>query len=140
MVTNILHYVVESISNSLFSYLFRVDNPVDHYLAYCIIQNLFHGTLIIISKFQKKRKNRSEEKTGNYQSSGGVPRIGKRPIYFRFFLLKASLSLIYLLAGDWLGNALINWKYSQPSFSALASQKDKWRAEKISLEGWLVEK
>ena len=38
----------------------------------------------------------AEEKTGNYQSSlkggGGVPRIGKRPIYFRFFLLKASLS------------------------------------------------
>ena len=38
----------------------------------------------------------AEEKTGNYQSSlkgggGGVPRIGKRPIYFRFFLLKASL-------------------------------------------------
>ena len=39
----------------------------------------------------------AEEKTGNYQSSlkgggGGVPHIGKRPIYFRFFLLKASLS------------------------------------------------
>ena len=39
----------------------------------------------------------AEEKNGNYQSSlkgggGGVPRIGKRPIYFRFFLLKASLS------------------------------------------------
>ena len=39
----------------------------------------------------------AEEKTGNYQSSlkgggGGVPLIGKRPIYFRFFLLKASLS------------------------------------------------
>ena len=39
----------------------------------------------------------AEEKTGNYQSSlkgggGGVPRIGKRPIYFRFFLLKASLT------------------------------------------------
>ena len=38
----------------------------------------------------------AEEKTGNYQSSlkgggGGVPHIGKRPIYFRFFLLKASL-------------------------------------------------
>ena len=31
----------------------------------------------------------AEEKTGNYQSllkgGGGVPRIGKRPIYFRFF-------------------------------------------------------
>ena len=37
----------------------------------------------------------AEEKTGNYQSSlkggGGVPHIGKRPIYFRVFLLKASL-------------------------------------------------
>ena len=31
----------------------------------------------------------AEEKNGNYQSSlkggGGVPPIGKRPIYFRFF-------------------------------------------------------
>ena len=29
----------------------------------------------------------AEEKTGNYQSSlkGGVPLIGKRPIYFRVF-------------------------------------------------------
>ena len=40
------------------------------------------------------RKN--EEKKGNYQSSlngrgGGYPPIGKRPIYFRVFLLKASL-------------------------------------------------
>ena len=39
----------------------------------------------------------AEEKNGNYQSSlkvggGGIPPIGKRPIYFRFFLLKASLS------------------------------------------------
>ena len=38
----------------------------------------------------------AEEKNGNYQSSlkggGGVPHIGKRPIYFRFFLSKASLS------------------------------------------------
>ena len=38
----------------------------------------------------------AEEKTGNYQSSlkggGGGLRIGKRPIYFRFFLLKASLT------------------------------------------------
>ena len=38
----------------------------------------------------------AEEKNGNYQSSlkggGGVPRIGKRPIYIRVFLLKASLS------------------------------------------------
>ena len=37
----------------------------------------------------------AEEKTRNYQSSlnggGGVPHTGKRPIYFRFFLLKASL-------------------------------------------------
>ena len=36
------------------------------------------------------------EKTGNYQSSlkgegGGYPPIGKTPIYFRFFLMKASL-------------------------------------------------
>ena len=45
----------------------------------------------------------AEEKTGNYQSSlkggGGVPRIGKRPIYFRFFLLKASLNLTAREAG-----------------------------------------
>ena len=38
----------------------------------------------------------AEEKAGNYQSSlkggGGVPPIGKRPIYYRFFLLKASLT------------------------------------------------
>ena len=38
----------------------------------------------------------AEEKNGNYQSllkggGGGAPLIGKRPIYFRFFLLKASL-------------------------------------------------
>ena len=39
----------------------------------------------------------AEEKTGNYQSSlkegrgAGVPLIGKKTIYFRFFLLKASL-------------------------------------------------
>ena len=37
----------------------------------------------------------AEEKTRNYQSSlkggWGVPPIGKRPIHFRFFLLKASL-------------------------------------------------
>ena len=43
----------------------------------------------------------AEEKTGNYQSSlkgrgGGVPHIGKRPIYFRFFLLKASLMHILI--------------------------------------------
>ena len=41
----------------------------------------------------------AEEKTGNYQSllkgggGGGVPPIVKRPIYFHFFLLKASLIL-----------------------------------------------
>ena len=44
-------------------------------------------------------EKKAEEKTGNYQSSlkggGGVPRIGKRPIYFRFFLLKASLIGIF---------------------------------------------
>ena len=37
----------------------------------------------------------AEEKKRNYQSSlkgGGVPPIGKRPIYFRGFLLKASLT------------------------------------------------
>ena len=84
----------DSISNSLFSYLFRVDNPVDHYLAYCIIQNLFHGTLIIISKFQKKGKKGPRKKpeiTNPPKGGGGYPHIGKRPIYFRFFLMKASL-------------------------------------------------
>ena len=42
-------------------------------------------------------KKIDEEKNGNYQSSlkggEGVPPVGKRPIYFRFFLLKASLTL-----------------------------------------------
>ena len=89
---NILHYVVESISNSLFSYLFRVDNPVDHYHTEFVSWHVNHNF-----KVSKKRKKRSEEKTGNYQSSlkggGGVPHIGKRPIYFRFFLLKASLNM-----------------------------------------------
>ena len=38
----------------------------------------------------------AEGKTENYKSllkggGAGVPPIGKRPIYFRFFLLKASL-------------------------------------------------
>ena len=39
----------------------------------------------------------AEEKKGNYQSSlkgGGVPPIGKRPIYFRFFRLKASPTVV----------------------------------------------
>ena len=46
----------------------------------------------------------AEEKNGNYQSSlkggGGVPRIGKRPIYFRFFPKEKniySLKMIYML-------------------------------------------
>ena len=40
-------------------------------------------------------KKIAEEKSGNYQSSlnGGGPPIGKRPIYFRFFLLKAFLNI-----------------------------------------------
>ena len=40
----------------------------------------------------------TEEKNGNYQSSlkggGWVPHIGKRPIYFWFFLLKASQFIV----------------------------------------------
>ena len=87
LVTNILHYVVESISNSLFSYLFRVDNPVDHYLAYCIIQNLFHGTLIIISKFQKKGKKgpRKKPEITNPRYCGGYPGLVKDQYISGFF-------------------------------------------------------
>ena len=55
----------------IFSYLFRVDNPVDHYLAYCIIQNLFHGALIIISKFQKKGKKGPRKKPEITNIGGG---------------------------------------------------------------------
>ena len=52
----------------------------------------------------------AEEKNGNYQSSlkgggGGVPPIGKRPIYSRFFILKASLSHAY----KGLGNAICHF-------------------------------
>ena len=60
----------------------------------------------------------AEEKYGNYQSSlkggGGVPHIGKRLIYFRFFLLKASLSKFHTEDGTFrVSNILANGKQNR---------------------------